>query len=264
VICALDHSALSARVLRHAAGVAGACGAQLTILTVSPADSRREQARVEALIAGTLPAGASYLQAVHIRVARVTQGHPSDAILQLASEGYDLVVAGTQSRGGLARWFLGSTSSELLERAICPTLLVPPGDTDVVTLTPDEARLNVGTVMAAVDLAEHNVAQVALASRLAELAHQPLVLCTVVNSGDTAAEAEKALLERAQALPAEAVRQVIVRAGSVAQEIGRAAAAQGAGLVVMGLRERGLGQPGATATAVLKEHHMLVLAVPAS
>ena len=60
-----------------------------------------------------------------------------------------------------------------------------------------------------------------------------------------------------------AVREVIVRTGLVAEEIGHAAATEPAGLVVMGLRERGRGMPGGIATAVLKTHNTLVLAVPA-
>ena len=46
----------------------------------------------------------------------------------------------------------------------------------------------------------------------------------------------------------------------VAEEISRCASAEGAGLVVMGLRARG--QPGVIASAVLKTHRAFVLAVP--
>ena len=70
--------------------------------------------------------------------------------------------------------------------------------------------------------------------------------------------------QRAQALPPGAVREVIVRTGMVAEEIGHAAATEPAGLVVMGLRERGRGMPGGIATAVLKAHNTMVLAVPAN
>ena len=262
VLCALDHSDLAPRVLRHAVGIAGASGAKLTVLTVSDGNPR-EHGAIDALLAKTLPTGAKYVGEPTVRVVRVTQGQPADAILEFAGDDYDMLVAGTHARSGLARWFLGSTSSALLERATAATLLIPPGDLDIVTLTAHEASLHVGTVMAAVDLAEHNRAQLAIAHHVAELAHQPLVLLTVVDPGASSSDAEQALFERAQALGPGVVREVIVRTGQVAEEIGRAAAMEPAGLVVMGLRERGRGVPGGIATAVLKTHNTLVLAVPA-
>jgi len=263
VLCALDHSDLSARVLRHAVGFAGASGAKLTVLTVSDADPRKQHAQIDGLIARTIPAGATFVGEPRVRVVRVTQGRPADAILEFAREDCDLVVAGTHTRSGLARWFLGSTSSALLERATRPTLLIPPGDLDIVSLTAHDVSFNMGTVMAAVDLAEHNRPQLSIALHVAELARQPLVLLTVVDPGASSSDAEQALFERAQALSPGAVREVIVRTGLVAEEIGHAAAMEPAGLVVMGLRERGLGVPGGIATAVLKTHNALVLAVPA-
>lgn len=263
VLCALDHSDLGPRVLRHAVGIAGASGARLTVLTVSDDNPRDRHAAIDALLARTLPAGAAYVGQPRVRVVRVTQGQPADAILDFAGDEYDLLVAGTHTRSGFARWFLGSTSSALLERAIAPTLLIPPGDRDIVTLTAQDASLDVGTVMAAVDLAEHNRLQLTIAHHVAELSQQPLVLLTVVDPGASTSDAEQALFERAQALGPGAVREVIVRTGLVAEEIGRAAAMEPAGLVVMGLRDRGLGLPGGIATAVLKTHNTLVLAVPA-
>jgi nucleotide-binding universal stress UspA family protein len=263
VLCALDHSDLSARVLRHAVGFAGASGAKLTVLTVSDADPRKQHAEIDALIAATIPAGATYVGTPSVRVVRVTQGQPADAILEFAREDCDLVVAGTHTRSGLSRWFLGSTSSALLERATCATLLIPPGGVDIVTLTEAEARIHVGTVIAAVDLAEDNRAQLTIANHVADVADQPLVLLTVVDPGASTSDAETALFERGQTLAPGAVREVIVRTGLVAEEIGRAAAMEPAGLVVMGLRERGRGVPGGIATAVLKTHNTLVLAVPA-
>jgi nucleotide-binding universal stress UspA family protein len=263
VLCALDRSDLAPRVLRHAVGIAGASGAKLTVLTVSDGNPREQHAAIDALLARTVPAGATYATDPRVRVVRVTQGQPADAILEFAGDEYDIIVAGTHARSGLARWFLGSTSSALLERATCPTLLIPTGDVDIVTLTAQDASLRMGTVMAAVDLAEHNRAQLAIAHQVAELAQQPLVLLTVVDPGASSSDAEQALFERAQALGPGAVREVIVRTGLVAEEIGRAAAMEPAGLVVMGLRERGLGVPGGIATAVLKTHNALVLAVPA-
>jgi hypothetical protein len=58
------------------------------------------------------------------------------------------------------------------------------------------------------------------------------------------------------------VDRVIVRRGAVAAQIDAAAAEAHAGLVVMGLQERGPGVPGEIATALL-DQDAVVLAVPA-
>lgn len=43
----------------------------------------------------------------------------------------DVVVCGSRGLGGLARAYLGSSSSSLLHHSPCPVLVVPPGDSDV-------------------------------------------------------------------------------------------------------------------------------------
>lgn len=262
ILCAVDRSPLASRVLRHAAGLAGLCDAELTLLGVSDDDTREYQAELTRLIESSLPYGASYLKVPRVRVVRITQGHPADAIVELARTGYDLVVAGTHARTGLARWFLGSTSAALLERAPCPTLLVPPGDTQMVTLDTNRVLLNVGAVLAAVDLAEPNPAQLSLAAALASLARQPLVVMTVADDLTTDEAAARQLREWSDPLATDVAHHIVVRRGAIADEIHRAAVAEPAGLVVMGLRGPGHGMPGEIATAVLRSKDALVLAVP--
>jgi nucleotide-binding universal stress UspA family protein len=265
ILCALDSSPLASRVLRHAVGVAAVCGARLTVLTVvTNAHPPQPDARVAALLREVLPAGAGYLAQPQLKTVQVAMGQPADAIVDMARGEADLIVAGTHSKSGLSRWLLGSTSTAILEYATCPTLLVPPGQLDIVTLDAAAARFHPGAVLAAVDLQEHNEKQLALASELAAVAGQPLVLMTVANQATSEADAQQALKERAAGLaPVRAVR-VVVRRGNVADEIDHAAVAEAAGLVVMGLRSRTEGTPGAIATAVLKAKDALVLAVPAA
>jgi nucleotide-binding universal stress UspA family protein len=254
---------MAPRVLREAAGMAGVAHARLTVM-ISDSHTHDAEAYLQSVIAKTLPAGMPYLEAPRIRVARVTQGRPADGILEFAREGVDLLVAGTRARTGLSRWLLGSTSSALLEQACCPTLLIPPGDLDIVTLSPQDVRLNVGTVLAAVDLTEHNQRQLAVASELAELAGQPLVLMTVADAGLTDADVSCALLERGADVGPTPVRRVVVRRGPVPDEIAHAAVEEASSLVVMGIRTGNRGMPGDIATAVLRTRDALVLAVPAS
>jgi nucleotide-binding universal stress UspA family protein len=261
VLCAVDGSSLAPRVLRHAIGVAGACGAQLTLLTVSSGDARTAEATVAATLRDVLPAGATYVGTPRIRAARVSIGQPVDAILELAREGIDLIVAGTHSKSGLSRWLLGSTSAGLLEQARCPTLLVPPGQLDIVTLAVDAVRFHPGTVLTAVDLAEDNPRQLQLARQLAALAEAPLLVMTVAGPEMADDVAETALRARTSADGGPGGR-VLVRRGAVAEAIDHAAVSEHAGLVVMGLRPRGHGVAGEIATAVLRTKDAAVLAVP--
>lgn len=264
ILCAVDFSRLAPRVLRHAVGFAGACGARLTVLTVTDADPREAEARVLSMLRDVVPPGASYATTPRVQVVHVALGRPADAILGRAREGVDLIVAGTHSKSGLSRWLLGSNSAAIMEEAMCPTLLVPPGDLEIVWLTTDAATLRPGTILAAVDLAEHNERQMVLADQLASIAGQPLALMTVVGTGTTDPEAEGALRARAEALSLARAEHFIVRRGLVPDQIDQAALAVHAGLVVMGLRARGHGIPGELASAVLKAKDAVVLAVPPS
>jgi nucleotide-binding universal stress UspA family protein len=264
ILCAVDATGEAPRVLRLGAAVAALSGAHLTVLTVTDGDRRGSEGRLESLVANTLPPGIPSLSEPRLRVARHTQGGVADAILEFAREGIDLVVAGTHARSGLSRWLLGSTSAALLEQTTCPTLLVPPSDGEVATVTAEGVRLNFGAVVAAVDLAEHNDRQLHLAREMATLAGQPLVLMTVASPEMTDRQAEEALAGRARALELGAVRHLVVRRGAVAEEIARAAALEPAHLVVMGLRERGHGVAGEIATKVVHGKDTVVLAVPAA
>jgi nucleotide-binding universal stress UspA family protein len=265
VLCAVDNSPLAARVLRHAAGVAGACGARLTVMTATEGDSRRAEVDLQALVADVVPLGAAYLGDVPVRVIHIAMGQPVDAILAMAKAvAAALVGAGTHSRSRWSRWLLGSTSAALMAEAVSPTLLVPPGELDIVSLGTHAATLHPGVVMAAVDLDERNARQLALASGLAEVAKVPLVALTVVEAGTDELAAGAALREHARGLGAADVARVLVSRGAVHDAIDAAAVAEHAGLVVMGLRERSRGVPGETASAVLRTKDALVLAVPAS
>lgn len=263
VLCAVDSSPLAPRVLRHAAGLAAVCGARLTILTVvTGTHAPTPDAKIATLLREVLPAGATYLTQPQIKSVQVAMGQPADAIVDIARDEADVIVAGTHSKSGLSRWLLGSTSTAILEGATCPTLLVPPGQLEIVTLGVEAASFHPGAVLAAIDLSEQNQKQIALASVLAGVARQPLVLMTVAAQTTSDDDASRALSARAAALAVSADR-ILVRRGNVADAIDHAAVSEAAGLVVMGLRSQAEGTPGAIATAVLKAKDALVLTVPA-
>jgi nucleotide-binding universal stress UspA family protein len=56
----------------------------------------------------------------------VTHGSPGDVLLsQVQQHGIDHIVIGHTERGTLARWLLGSVSSDVLARAHVPVTVVP-------------------------------------------------------------------------------------------------------------------------------------------
>jgi nucleotide-binding universal stress UspA family protein len=57
--------------------------------------------------------------------ALAAQAGPASGVLG-AAEGASLVVVGTRGRGGAASVLLGSVSSEVLQRARCPVVTIPP------------------------------------------------------------------------------------------------------------------------------------------
>ena len=258
VLCAVDLGPSTARVLYHAVGLSRVLGAGLRILHVSSDDAADLRERVVAECALAAP----YEAAIEDDSVIVTTGRVSEAIQREAlRNSATLVVAGTRGHGGLARILLGSTSEALLATTRTPVLLVPPTDVDIVSLG-DRPALTCGPVLAAVDLAEVCDRQLRMASEFARLASQPLLLMTVARSKLTDHDAAAELRERAHGLAPLKPTMLIVRRGEVAEEISRCAVAEGAGLVVMGLRERPRGRAGVIASAVLKTGRAFVLAVP--
>lgn len=258
IVCALDLSAGAHRVLYHAAGIAGAGGARLTLVHAGSHGGAVAR-QLQALYFDTVPYGASYLADPHVEVRA---GSPAAVVLEVARDrAADLIVAGSSRRGRLSRLLLGSTSAALLQQTDRPMLLVPPGDIEVVSLTPDRVGLHFGAVLAAVDLTERNDAQLRLAATMAALSRQSLLLVTVTSDGDDHAAAQ-ALHARAREAEVPPPAAAIVRRGRVAEEIARAAERERAGLVVMGLRSAARGTPGVIASAVLESGRALVLAVP--
>jgi nucleotide-binding universal stress UspA family protein len=257
VVAAIDMGESTERVLRHAAGFARVLSATLRIVHVAsdPAEARQrvteylEQHGPYEIDLGSVD--------VVVRAGRVSEMVVREAIESAAN----LIVIGSRNHG-LARFFLGSTSDAVLRSTTVPVLLVPPISLDIVNL--DDARLTTGPVVAAVDLSDPNVLQLTLASRLAAIAGQNLILMTVAQRKLTDQEASTQLRERAHGLEPVRPHALIVRRGDIPEQISQCAAAEDAGLVVMGLRSRPRSTPGVIASAVLRTNRAFVLAVPAT
>lgn len=260
VIAAIDLGPSSARVLYHAAGFARLLSARLRVLHVSSDTSDGERQRV---IDYCVSEGPYELDPETADIV-VRAGRVSDIIHREAQRaGAALVVMGSRGRSNLSAMLLGSTSEAFLRHAPAPVLLVPPIDIDIVNIS-DRATLTCGPILAAIDLAEAAGDQLGLAETCATLSGQPLLLMTVAPARLGDHDAGAMLRARADALSAVKPHAMIVRRGNVAREISHCAAHEGAGLVVMGLRPKARGTPGAIASAVLKTRRAFVLAVPAS
>ena len=261
ILCAIDLSDLTNRVIYHAAGLVGATGARFTILHV--ADDRAKAARemdAQRAFIEAVPYGATYLADT---VVQIDSGDPVEVITRVADErAADLIVCGARGRTGIARMLLGSTTAGLLQRADRPVFLVGPTDWDVVTLGLDRVGLNFGALIVAIDLADVKNPQLHIGSELAALSNQKLLVMTVARDSREDHDVAQDLRARARGLEPAPPHAVIVRRGEVAQEIARCAVAEGAGLVIMGVRRGGRRSPGQIALEVLETRRAHVLAVP--
>ena len=258
VLAAIDLGPSTARVLYHASGFARLLGADLRVLHVAASESATVHDSVHAACLQLAP----YEQDFADEQIVIRRGRVSDAIAREARASQAmLVVMGSRRHKSLMRFLLGSTSEAVLRNATVPVLLVPPIDIDIVNVG-DGVALSCGPVSAAVDLAEDSRAQLEMASRIAALGSQPLLLMTVAKSRVTDHAAAVELRARARGLAPVKPRAVLVRRGAVAEEISRCAVAEGAAWVILGLKGSARGRPGAIASAVLRTNRAFVLAVP--
>jgi nucleotide-binding universal stress UspA family protein len=257
VLAAVDYGPSAVRVLRHAAGFARLFSVPLQILHVSTDTTPEHAQRLLDFCIQHGPYEVDFTSDdIVLRSGLISEAIYREAVRQHAR----MVVMGSSGPRGLAKWVLGSTTEMVLREAPAPVLLVPPIDFDIVNIT-DRATLTCGPVLAPIDLAEACEDQLRLAGELAHEAGQPLLLLTVPVNGVDDHKAGAMLRERGHGASTKP-HAMIVRRGGVAKEISRCALAEGAGLVVMGLRERGRGRPGAIASAVLETNRAFVLAVP--
>ena len=258
VVAAVDLGPTTARVLQHGAAFARLLGARLRILYVDANAAADARARLLERCLSDGPYEVDFGdENITVRTGRV-----SDAVArEAASQGGALIVMGSRGRGRVARAVLGSTSEAVLRNATAPVLLVPPTDLDIVSIG-DRVALTCGPVIAAVDLGEHCPRMLEMASLMAHIASQPLKLLTVARARMSDAEAAAQLAGRGRHLQPVKPGGMMVRRGTVADEISRTAVEEGAGLVVMGLRATPKCQPGSIASAVLRTRKAFVLAVP--
>ncbi len=104
----------------------------------------------------------------------VRTGAPAEAILEIALMfNIDLIVMSTHIRTGLARWFMGSVSDEVLRRSQLPLLLIPKG----IRTRPERIR----RILVPLTGAPESRAILSVAKPLARRIRAELLLLEVVN-----------------------------------------------------------------------------------
>ncbi len=152
ILVPTDFSETAERAVNHAALLAGAFGAKLTLLHVVEASALAEA--LPAVAPGDMPvefmppqdevykfleeyadtkleetAKSDFVcNAPGCETERVKGEAASVEIARYAkSNGFDLIVIGTHGRTGFSEWFFGSTTERLMRMAPCPLLAIGPG-----------------------------------------------------------------------------------------------------------------------------------------
>jgi nucleotide-binding universal stress UspA family protein len=263
ILCPIDFSDVSRHALAHAAALARAHGAELTVLHVAPvmpvgtafpplavsamAFTPRIREGLRDELRAFAPADLAGLAPRFV----VRDGPVVPEIVAEARAGAaDLVVVGTHGRRGVERLVLGSVAGKLLHRAPCPVLVVP----DVDEAAP--AARGPRHVVCALDLSDRSADTLAWAVWLAQQARARLTVLHVVDwpehdqpgrhAGLT--ECKSALwgeaMERLRAVVPAAAREdgavvETVVLGTPWREILRVAGEEGADLLVLGAQGRG-------------------------
>jgi nucleotide-binding universal stress UspA family protein len=214
-------------------------------------------------------------------VVREGSDPKAEILKEAAAHDGTLIVMGTHGRSGIEHVLLGSVAEKVLRNAPCPVVVVPPHAANVDRgVSPVFKR-----IVCAVDFSKSSLLALNWALALAQegdarltLLHAiefPHALREIVFSTDTDADrlhaaAEAEYLRRLRALVPAAARNYCtvttqVNEGKPAREIARAAAAEQADLVVMGVQGRGAVELmvfGSNTNAVVRNARCPVMVVP--
>ena len=135
LICGVDDSEAARRAAHVAAELSRQLGSRLVLVHVAevavpPAGAASAYAKLQgAAIEGAKRVLERLKQDEGLEDAeeQVELGPPAQALLDAAaSHGADMLVVGTRGRGPLAAAVLGSVSTDVVTRAPCPVVVVPP------------------------------------------------------------------------------------------------------------------------------------------
>ena len=266
ILCPTDLSDASRPALRYAAAIAAWYDAQLTVLHVVPTFDAIQippgalgetvqlvYPATHAEVVAMLQQQAEATGATAVNPAlEAKAGDATDLIVGRAlTLQADLVVMGTHGRSGFNRLLYGSIAEQVLHRASCPVLAVPPH-------APATADVTFKRVVCALDFSPASLQAVGFALDLARQANGALtVLHTVewlpeeeprVHTHFNVPEYRQHLIDDARARIMELIGdesqtwcaiEPVVTAGRAYREILRVAKVRGADLIVMGTQGRG-------------------------
>jgi nucleotide-binding universal stress UspA family protein len=293
VLCPVDLSEASLRPLTYAAAIAGWYDAQLTVLHVVPTFDPMQvhPGGLEAPVRIVYPMPREEVIAELGRALEVAGVDPERPALtaeagdagativdQAVALRADLLVMGTHGRSGFDRLLLGSVTEEVLRKAPCPVLTVPPhaagGEPkDVVfkqVLCPvDFSSASLQAVGFALDLARQAKGRVTLLHVIEWLAEHEPQTNVHFNVPEFRRHLSEMAHERLRTLVAEASRtecrvEDVVVAGRAYRQILETARTRNAQLIVMGAQGRGavgLTLFGSTTQQVVREAECPVLTV---
>lgn len=142
ILLATDGSEFSNKAARHAAALAKATGATVTLINVSEPMNELayiglpgyelgvERDQMENFQRGIaqkiISRTGELLTAEGVEFeTRAVIGHPARTVVEVAEkEGFDLIVTGSSGHGQAGALFLGSVSDRIAHRAHCPVLIV--------------------------------------------------------------------------------------------------------------------------------------------
>lgn len=267
ILCAVDFSDLSGKVLQLAALLGERCACPMTALHVQwfevPAyltasqtgeleaqlKSFQQQGRsaLEGLVRETVPGRAVTIQ--------VEEGDPSESILGVAqSSGASLILMGTHGRSGMRRLALGSVAEQVVHASRVPVLTA--GETGGANA--------ISKLVCAVNDSEVSRRALLRATRLAQCFGARLTVVHVVEAGGRRAIPDLCAWI-AQQRPPNCEIQEIIRYGHPAEQILRLAEEQGADLLVTGAEHQlflDRTAIGTTAVQLVRHARCAVMIVP--
>jgi nucleotide-binding universal stress UspA family protein len=267
VLCAVDLSHRSAKVLQHAGAVAEHFRARFVAATVDASESSAAESLAQ-LARGVLPTSRDWTPEYRIRVV---PGRPAATILRIAEEeDADLLVIGTLGAGFSRETGFGSTTLEVLRHAELPVLVVPNGVADLRSFDDPFELTRIGPVLAPIDFSPLSRRDARIAAGIAETLDVPLLLLHVspIDATDCGLAPDVALTQlfelRKEITCGTPIETLAIR-GEPAEAITAVAVERSVGLVVMGLRGAGGVEgprPGSNAYRTLCATPAMLLALP--
>ena len=130
IVVGVDGSVHANHALRWAASLGRALGAEVTAVhAVGLLEAQEERLGDASAAASATPSWWRPTEAPDVARLLVLDGDPVSVVLRSAEElGADLIVVGSRGMGDRPELLLGSTSTQVAQRAAVPVVVVPPRD----------------------------------------------------------------------------------------------------------------------------------------